>query len=82
MSQEIEKAECQLGYTREQLKRIFGDRLPDFNSWMIGQTGALCNGARYNYETKKEEPSGCGPHGYVVYSWDVERYLQGRPVID
>jgi len=61
---------CQYGYTQEQLHAIFGARLHEFEKWFTGQTGAIC-----------DDP-GCGEHGLVVYRWDVERYVAGRPVID
>jgi hypothetical protein len=78
----MEKPECELGYTEEQLERILGDRLPDFYRWMVGQTFTGCNGMRYNYLTGEYEPTGCGPHGFVYYAHDVNRFLSGLPVID
>jgi hypothetical protein len=41
---------CPYGYTREDLETILGDRLLDFNGWMVGQTCTLCNGTRYHYD--------------------------------
>jgi hypothetical protein len=78
----IPKPECQLGYPESQLKEILGDRLEDFNLWMRGQTIAGCDGRRYDHDKKEYQPTGCGPHGYVIYSWDLERYLAGGFPID
>jgi hypothetical protein len=78
----IEEPECELGYPEKQLERILGNRLPAFNTWMAGQTIAGCEGRKYNYARKEFEPTGCGPHGFVVYASDVERFLAGLPVID
>lgn len=77
-----EKPECQLGYTETQLDRILGDRRREFNAWMRGQTIAMCDGKKYNHEEKRYEDTGCGPHGLVVYSWDLQRFIFGLPVVD
>lgn len=73
---------CKYGYTDEQITRIMGARLYDFQKWMHGQTGAICDGAEFNYETNQHEATGCGPHGYITYRQDVERFLLGLPVVD
>jgi hypothetical protein len=78
----MEKPECELGYTEEQIARIMGDRLDEFNKWMRGQTGAICTGQQYNYETKEYVQTEDAAHGYITYAWDVERFLDGKPVID
>ncbi len=78
----VEPPGCQLGYTDDQLGRILGDRLPEFFRWMAGQTVAVCDGRQYNYDTKEYEPTGCGPHGSATYAWDLQRFLDGRPIID
>lgn len=80
--QNLEDPECELGYTEEQLERILGDRYQEFNFWMSGQTMSICDGRAYNYNLKKYEPTGCGPHGVVVYSWDLDRFLNNLPIID
>lgn len=80
--QDTEKPECQLGYPIDQVQRILGDRFPEFNEWIAGQTVSICDGRSYNYETKQYEETGCGPHGSVIYSWDLDRFLKGLPVID
>lgn len=81
----LEPPECHLGYPIQQLK----DRLPDadfedLNKWMSGQTGAICEGRRYDHETREYEPDECAnePHGFVWYTHDIERWKRGLPVID
>ena len=79
----IEEPECRMGYTHPQLVRILGERLPEFNKWMYGQTMTLCEGRQYNHDTKEYEVACDGvAHGGVVYSWDLNRFLRGLPVID
>lgn len=78
----MEKPNCHLGYTYEQLQDILGSRLDEFSHWMVGQTMSICEGQQYNYEKKDYEPTNCGPHGMVVYPWDLQRFLHGKPVID
>jgi hypothetical protein len=74
---------CRLGYTRQQVEEILGDRLDKFTHWMRGQTMAGCEGYRYNHDTKERETA-CGgeSHGGIAYPWDLERFLAGLPVID
>lgn len=79
---ELPAPECGLGYTDSQLKTILGSRYEEFIRWMRGQTVALCDGKRYDYEVNEYVNTGCGPHGVVVYSWDLERFIDGLPVID
>lgn len=74
--------ECKDGYTDEQITRIMGARLYEFQQWMHGQTGAICEGREYNHETQEYEDTGEGPHGYITYRQDVERFLLGLPVVD
>lgn len=78
----LPKPACELGYTEDQIEEILGDRIKAFNKWMYGQTQALCDGRSYNYEKKEYAPTGCGPHGATVYSWDLQDFLAGRPVTD
>lgn len=73
---------CKLGYPEEQLREILGDQYDDFQKWMIGQTMAICEGRSFHHDTRKYEANGCGPHGLVVYRWDLERFMKGLPVID
>lgn len=74
--------DCIYGYTQGQLDSILGPRRIEFNRWMYGQTGAICDGRRYDHNLKTYVETGCGPHGMVVYSWDLKRFLQNHPVID
>lgn len=82
VSMKVELPECELGYTDEQLHRILGDRFREFNFWMSGQTRAMCDGRRYSYEKNEYESTGCGPHGGIVYPWDLIQFLNGKPNID
>lgn len=78
------KQSCPQGLTDADLDNLLGSRRNKFNKWMIGQTMSICDGRRYNHELKMYEPTECAdsPHGVVAYSWDVERFLAGLPVID
>lgn len=80
----LPEPECKYGYPIEQLEDILVplNRYFEFNKWMYGQTGAICDGQEYDYSKKDYVATGCGPHGMVVYSWDVTRFLAGLPVID
>ena len=74
--------ECEWGYTEVQIEQICS--VPeDFRKWMYGQTMALCEGRKYNYDTQEYEES-CGgvAHGMIVYPWDLVRYIECRPVVD
>lgn len=69
---------CEWGYTGQQIDEIFGVDGPQreaFDNWMSGQTRMLCEGRRYNHETKEHEEA-CGGvrHGGITYTWDVVRY--------
>lgn len=79
----VEDPECTHGYPELQLQRILGDRYAEFCHWIAGQTMLLCDGTRYDFDTHTRVSSGCGRgHGIVAYSWDVQRFLDNRPVID
>lgn len=78
----LPKSECKLGYPINQIEKILGSRLDEFNKYMVGQTGAICEGREYDYNKKKYKPSGCGPHGIVVYKCDLLTFLEGRPTLD
>jgi hypothetical protein len=78
----IPKAECRFGYPVQQLENILGNRITEFYKWMHGQTFSSCDGRLYNYETEAYEASNCGPHGFVYYQGDVERFLDNRPIVD
>lgn len=75
--------DCASGFTISQIDTILGARRSEFTAWMSGQTQALCEGRRYNHETKEYEEACDGiAHGPVVYPWDLKRFLDGRPIID
>jgi hypothetical protein len=73
---------CGSGHTAHELDLILEDRRLEFDHWMRGQTMGICDGRKYNHDTGEYEPTGCGPHGTVVYSWDLARFLHGLPVTD
>jgi len=76
---------CPYGYTKEQIERIVGSaRLEEFNLWMTGQTMTLCEGRSYNHEKREYVENACAndPHGAVVYTHDLRRFVAGLPVID
>lgn len=68
--------ECLYGYTQPQLDQILGERQDDFREFMRGQTISLCDGKKWNYASQREEESGCGPHGAVVYPTDLRRFMR------
>lgn len=77
--------ECPQGYPGSQLVREWTlDQCSLFLAWMIGQTSSVCDGRRYDHELRQYLPTECEhhPHGNVFYTWDVERFLAGYPVID
>lgn len=74
-----EEPACQYGYTADQIERIMGTRLEAFWRWHQGQTGAICDGRVWIAMAQSYAPSGCGPHGPVVYPIDVSRFMEGRP---
>lgn len=82
----LPKPECVGGYPFNQVVEILRENnrdLTEFDHWMRGQTRMLCEGRRYNHETKEYQTE-CGgvAHGGIVYPWDMERFLQRKPVID
>ena len=81
------KASCPLGYTEEDLERYFGAKKGEPHPlWtqLEGQTGAICEGRRFNHETREYEPTECAdhPHGYISYVSDVEEWVRGEKVSD
>lgn len=78
----LPKPSCELGYTLDQLEEILGNRYDEFLQWMYGQTIAICQGRKYNYDKKQYEATNCGPHGWAYYPWDLQRFLDGKPVVD
>ncbi|RAO26490.1 hypothetical protein PSN13_06518 [Micromonospora saelicesensis] len=73
---------CRYGYTVEQLQEALGDRADAFGRWMSGQTGAICDGRAYDYDACEYRETNCGPHGSVVYSHDLRRFLAGGRPLD
>ena len=78
----LPKPDCELGYTDKQVDTIMGLRMAEFQRWMAGQTMAICDGRRFSYAENRYEATGCGPHGYITYPWDLQRFLDGKPIID
>lgn len=80
-------ASCPLGYTDDDLERHFGAKRGQLHSlWqqLRGQTGAICEGRRYNHDAGAYEPDACGdhPHGFIAYVHDVQEWYEGRQVSD
>ena len=73
----LPKPNCKLGYTSEQVKAIMGERLPEFQKWGRGSTGAICDGLTFDFDSSSYLHNGCGPHGLITYRRDVERFLEG-----
>lgn len=70
--------DCCGGYSWTYLEEIMDpDTFAEFSKWMNGQTCMICEGRKYNHETKQYEPDECAdnPHGGVAYRWDVHRFL-------
>lgn len=68
---------CEQGYTREDLLKLFGSKMLDFDQWMNGQTQSICEGKLYNHYTGEYEESCNGvSHGVVAYSWDVAKFWE------
>lgn len=67
--------ECSSGYTSSQVEQIMGDRYEEFLKWMEYQTRSLCDGRKFNHETREYEVD-CGvAHGGITYAYDVQRFL-------
>jgi hypothetical protein len=78
----LPKPECKSGYTARQITEITGANESSFWEYMRGQTMTICDGQQYSHELQKYIPTNCGPHGSVVYPWDLERFLKGLPPLD
>jgi hypothetical protein len=83
---ELPKTECESGYPEWQIEEILqkaGRAMTEFSQFMYGQTMTLCQGEKYNHDTRSYyECCGGVAHGGVVYPWDLERFLQRKRVID
>lgn len=78
----LPEPDCDRGYSVDLLKETLGeDRFSALMDWMYGQTMMLCDGRRYDHEAKAYYETHAA-HGPVVYTWDVQRFMDGRPVID
>lgn len=73
----MKEPSCRLGYTEEDLEVILGDRLTEFWGWMRGQTGAVCDGTKYDPDTKTRLIGCEEAHMFVVYAWDLRRFIEG-----
>jgi hypothetical protein len=72
-----------MGMTSDDLKQCFSEEgLKRLYHWMRGQTGAICEGREWDYATSDYIDTDCGPHGMVIYRHDVQRFIDGEPVID
>lgn len=74
--------DCELGFPTAQVEQILAEDFAAFAHWMRGQTMAICEGRRYDHDTHEYTPTGCGPHGPVVYPWDLDNYLRGGRIHD
>lgn len=79
--------DCQHGYSYAYLEQnLTQGQLESFRRFMDGQTIMLCDGKRYNHDSREYEPSDCGlrgeAHGSVAYSHDFLRWTLRLPVID
>ncbi|MEV2239498.1 hypothetical protein [Micromonospora sp. NPDC049891] len=74
--------DCRRGYTYDQMEAILAGQTDAFGRWMRGQTLAFCDGIEYDYESKAHKPTGCGPHGPVVYGHDLRRFLANLAPLD
>lgn len=74
--------DCTHGYSHALLKENLGvEGFSDLMTWMYGQTMMLCDGRRYDHETK-EYVKTHDAHGPVVYTGDVRRFLNGGWIYD
>jgi hypothetical protein len=74
--------DCDSGYSFDLLEEVLGDaRFAELMDWMRGQTLMLCDGRRYDHDTQEYYETGHA-HGPVVYTWDVQNFLRGGPILD
>ena len=75
--------DCKYGYSWAFLEEHLDEQqLKRLGHWMRGQTMAMCDGREYDYDKEEYHPTGCGPHGGVVYSHDLHGFLKGYPILD
>jgi len=76
------EADCNGGYSFALLEATLGEeRFAELTDFMNGQTMTLCEGRRYDHETESYTETH-EAHGPVVYTWDVERFMRGGPILD
>lgn len=74
--------DCTHGYSFDLLEETLGDaRFAELMDWMRGQTMMLCDGRRYDHDTREYYETH-DAHGPVVYTWDVQNFLRGGPILD
>lgn len=74
--------DCDRGYSFDLLSETLGaERFAELMDWMNGQTMMLCEGRRYDHDTR-EYYATHDAHGPVVYAWDVSNFLRGGPIWD
>lgn len=71
--------DCEGAYTEYQVVKIFGDLLPEFHRWMVGQTMPICNGRRWDpFNQKYQQACGGISHGPCYYDCDVVEFAEGK----
>lgn len=73
--------QCPLGLTIGELEeRIGPDYWGSWSKFIEGQTGAICDGMRYDSPTGEYVETECfdSPHGFVVYEWDYDRFARNN----
>lgn len=74
--------DCTHGYSFDLLEETLGAaRFAELMDWMRGQTMMLCDGRRYDHDTQEYYETH-DAHGPVVYTWDIQRFLRGGPILD
>lgn len=81
---ELPEPGCRSGYPVSQLKEVLDEQ--QYNRlmiWMRGQTMMLCQGRAYSHE-RQEYYEVCNgvSHGPVIYSHDLYRFIEAKPIID
>lgn len=78
----LPEPDCTHGYSVDLLEEYLSkEDFKDLMWWMRGQTMALCDGRRYDYEKREYYETGHS-HGPVVYPWDVKRWERVGPILD
>lgn len=84
---ELPRSACPMGYGAEEIGELLakhGRTTDEFYGYIEGQTGAICDGQRWDPEKHTYVPTECAslPHGFVVYKGDLRRFLSRRRVLD